>query len=195
MKALFLLFLLPTLAFAKLGAGGVRALETLRGTYADPAPVDWGRGTYGVREFTFKNGRWTLSFVLALDSAMKAEVFSFRTYGSYKVIGKSATIPGAFDAIFFEDKKFLTLLTPSPDLARNFGLSTCSLRPGEEKDISDTGCALWKPVELCNEDHELLALDGDGQLYFGIRPEDNDMCTSNKRPTRLNVPVTKKGDL
>jgi hypothetical protein len=118
-------------------------------------------------------------------------VFEFRTSGSYEVLRPSGAVPGAFDALFREEIKELTLLTPDPGLAKAFGLAGCGLEPGVRTDISEKGCALWKPVAACGEDHDLLALDRDDRLYFGVRPADNDMCTANRRPTRLLPPVVR----
>lgn len=167
------------------------SLQNLSGTYKDPKPVDWGRGTYGTREFTFSKGKWTLNFILALDPEMKNQVFVFRTKGTYKVLDKSATVPNAFNALFLEDKKYVTLKTNDVQLAQGFGLAACGFTKDVEKDISVTGCSLWKPVKECNEDHDLLSLDKEGRLYFGVRPPDNNMCSADKRPTQLNVPVVK----
>jgi hypothetical protein len=168
-----------------------KLLENLNGTYADKQGVDWGRGTFGTRVFTFNKGKWTLDFTLALDPAMKMKVFRFRTVGSYKVLEASSNVPNAFNALFLEDKKFVTLNTDDQKLAHAFGLASCGFVKDVEKDISESGCSLWKPVKECNEDHDLLALDKDGNLYFGLRPDDNNMCTADRRPTKLNVPVVK----
>lgn len=167
-------------------------LENLNGTYKDRKAVDWGRGTYGAREFTFNKGKWTLSFVLSLDPEMKNQVFIFRTEGEYKVLEPSATVPDAYNTLFIEKKKFVTLKTADTKLAQAFGLSSCGLIQNREKDISQTGCSLWKSVKECNEDHDLLSLDKDGKLYFGLRPQDNDMCSADKRPTQLYIPVEKQ---
>jgi hypothetical protein len=168
-----------------------QSLQNLSGTYKDTAPVDWGRGTFGTREFTFSKGKWTLSFILALDPEMKNQVFVFRAVGTYKVLDKSTAVTGAYNALFVEDKKFVTLKTADEKLAQGFGLAQCGFTKDVERDISVTGCSLWKPVRECNEDHDLLSLDKEGKLYFGMRPPDNDMCSAGKRPTKLNVPVVK----
>jgi hypothetical protein len=168
-----------------------KLLQNLNGTYRDPKAVDWGRGTFGIREFTFNKGRWTLNFVLALDPEMKNPVFVFRTIGSYRVLDKSKSVKDAYDALFLEDKKFVTLKTADENLAKAFGLASCGLQKDVEKDISLEGCSLWKPVAVCNEDHDLLSLDKEGNLYFGQRPADNDMCTADKRPSALTVAVVK----
>lgn len=169
-----------------------KALQNLSGTYKDPKAADWGRGSFGTREFTFDKGRWTLKFVLALDSEMKNQVFVFRTIGTYQVLEKSNKVANAYNALFLEEKKFVTLKTADEKLAQAFGLSQCGFVKDEEKDVSITGCSLWKPVKECNEDHDLLSLDKKGRLYFGLRPPDNNMCSADRRPTALNVPVTKQ---
>lgn len=168
-----------------------KALKNLSGTYADPKGVDWGSGTFGTREFTFDKGKWTLKFILALDPEMKNEVFIFRTVGTYKVLNKSKTVANAYNAVFIEDKKFVTLKTGDPNLIQGFGFAPCNFTKDVEKDISETGCSLWKSVKDCKQDYDLLSLGEDGKLYFGLRPADNDMCTADKRPTKLYVPVMK----
>jgi hypothetical protein len=166
------------------------ALSTLSGTYASTAVEAW-YGAFGTREFTFGQGRWALRFVLALDPAMKAKVFEFRTQGPYYVGQASKTVPGAFEALFIEDAKFVTLKASDVQLIKAFGLAECGLRADVEKDISVQGCAGWKPVAVCKEDHDLLALTDAGGLQFGERPKDNDMCTPAKRPQALLPPVLK----
>lgn len=183
---------LAGMAQAQTSQNTKKTLETLSGSYVDPKGVDWGRGTFGTREFSFKDGKWTLTFVLAFDPEMKNQIFVFRTFGNYKVIEPSKTVKGAYNAIFYEDKKFVTLKNDDPNLVEGFGFKDCMLKKDQEKDISISGCSLWKPVAVCNEDHELLSIDASGKLYFGIRPPDNDMCTADKRPTALNVAVVKK---
>lgn len=168
-----------------------KKLQNLSGTYKDPKGVNWGRGTYGTREFTFDKGKWTLNFVLALDPEMKNQVFVFRTAGTYKVLDKSTSVKDAYNALFLEDKKFVTIKTADQNLLTAFGLAPCGFVKDVEKDISITGCSLWKPVSECNEDHDLLYLDKEGKLYFGVRPPDNNMCTADKRPTQLYLPVVK----
>jgi len=168
-----------------------QALENLNGTYVDQQGVDWGQGTFGKREFTFENGKWSLKFTLAFDPQMKNQIFIFRTVGTYSVLDKSKSVNDAYNALFIEDKKFVTLKTDIPDVIQGFGFSSCDLTKDVEKDISQSGCSLWKSVADCSEDHDLLKLDIDGKLYFGVRPPDNDMCTADKRPKSLTPAVVK----
>ena len=180
-------FALCAIAAAPAGAGGPearQALERLAGTYASRAPEPW-YGAWGTREFGFRDSSWTLIFTLALDPGMQRPVFRFRTGGPYELRAASATVPGAFDAVFFEDSKHVTLLAEDPALAQAFGLAGCGLVPGREKDVSVEGCANWRPVAQCREDHDLLALGADGGLHFGRRPRDNDMCSAERRPSEL----------
>jgi len=165
-------------------------LQNLSGTYMDLTPYAYG-DAFGQRTFTFEEGKWTLTFTLGLDPELKMPVFEFRTVGTYEVLEKSEVVPEAFEALFLEDKKYLTLQTDNPELIQAFGLGACGLIPFEEADISDSGCALWPSVQECNEDHDLLSLDAEGLLYFGVRPADNNMCTADRRPTALTPPVTK----
>jgi hypothetical protein len=168
------------------------AIAALNGTWASPASEDWGRGTFGTRSFTFADGTWSLDFALALDPGMNAKVFEFHTTGTYDVLAPSATVPGAFDMLFREEIKAVTLRATDPGLIEAFGLAGCNLTPDVKTDISATGCAIWKPVAECGVDHDLLALDADQNLYFGVRPADNDMCTPDKRPTALLPAVVKQ---
>lgn len=166
-------------------------LENLSGTYSDQQAYAYGEA-FGQRIFTFDESQWTLRFTLALDPKLEFPVFEFRTFGTYEVLAPSQIVPGAYNAIFFENKKFLTLKTDQPELVNAFGFGNCQLEKDIEKDISETGCALWAAVAECNADHDLLKLDAQGQLYFGQRPADNNMCTADHRPTQLTPPVTKQ---
>lgn len=166
------------------------ALENLSGTYSDPAPYAYGKA-WGKRVFTFSKGRWTLLFTLGLDPDLKAQVFTFRTEGTYKVLDPSAVVKDAYNAVFYEEHKWLTLKTGDPGLIQAFGFSACNLVKDVETDVSPTGCSAWKSVSDCPGDYDLLALDKSGKLYFGERPADNDMCTPEKRPTKLTPPVVK----
>jgi hypothetical protein len=175
----------PTLA--EPGFADAATLQSLRGTFVSTAPEPW-YGGFGTREFILADGQWSLIFTHALDPAMTQRTFRFRTGGPYRITGPSAAVAGAHEATFHEDWKHLTLLTGNPDLIAGMGMADCGLTVNLEADISATGCAGWKPVADCGRDHDLLALDAAG-LHFGQRPADNDMCTPERRPTSLLMPV------
>jgi hypothetical protein len=185
-----MLALTGSAAAAQEGFATREALQALDGTYASSAPEKWYGGT-GTRRFDFKEGRWSLIFTHALDPKMARQTFRFRTEGPFEIGVASAKVAGAFDAVFYEDVKHVTLLTDDPKIIQAFGFADCGLKLNVEVDISKTGCAGWKPVSQCREDHDLVALDARG-LYFGVRPRDNDMCTPDKRPTALLEPVVRQ---
>ena len=165
-------------------------LENLSGTYADAKPYAYGQA-WGKRVFTFDKGKWTLNFTLALDPEMKMQVFQFRTLGTYKVQDKSSKVADSYNAVFYEEKKLLTLKTSDENLIKAFGFAPCNMIKDVEQDVSGKGCPGWKSVAECPADNDLLSLDKDGKLYFGNRPQDNDMCSPEKRPTSLTPPVIK----
>ena len=165
-------------------------LAALTGTFVSKAPEPW-YGGYGKREFVFSEGRWQLTFTHALDRAMTQRIFQFRAGGGYEV-GAPAAVPGAHETVFEEAWKHVTLYLTDPGLIAAFGMAVCGLIPNLETDISKTGCANWKPVAECDQDHDLLALSAEG-LHFGVRPADNDMCTPDRRPTALLPAVVRFG--
>jgi hypothetical protein len=168
-----------------------KKLQNLSGTYSDAQPYNYGKA-WGNRVFTFNKGKWTLVFTLALDPEMKMQVFQFRTFGTYKVQEKSSKVANAYNALFLEEKKFVTLKTGDENLIKAFGFAPCNMTKDVEQDISAKGCSGWKSVADCPGDNDLLSLDKNGKLYFGNRPADNDMCSPEKRPTSLTPPVIKK---
>jgi hypothetical protein len=183
MNPLAPLFALALALPAAAETAGRDALQALHGTWISPAAEPW-YGGFGTREFVFADGRWSLIFTHALDPAMTQRTFQFRTGGAYRVGEPAAAVPGAFATVFDEDWKRVTLLTDVPQIVQAMGMAGCGLTVNLEADISTTGCAGWKPVAACGQDHDLLALSAEG-LHFGVRPADNDMCTPDKTPTAL----------
>ena len=64
---------------------------------------------------------------------------------------------------------------------------------GAKQDLLAGGCAELgaRPVAQCASDNDVVKVDGD-RLWFGQRPADNDMCSSEKRPQALGAtPVTR----
>ena len=167
-------------------------LATLSGTFASPAPEPWGDQVWATREFHFDRGTWSLRFELGLDPQLSRKVFRFRTEGTYDLLAPSSVVAHAYEAVFHEERKLVTLLTDDPALAQGFGLSGCGLEVGVERDVSVEGCALWKPVAVCGDDHDLLAHQKPDRVFFGVRPADNDMCTPDRRPRALLPAVVRR---
>ena len=170
-------------AAAQEGWAAPDELASLSGTYHSAAPEPW-YGGFGTREFVLNDSRWSLTFIHALDPGMTMRTFQFRTGGAYAVGEPSDAVAGAYRTVFDEDWKHLTLLTPDPQVAAGMGMAECGLTVNLEADISETGCAAWRPVAACGQDHDLFAMDTTG-VHFGVRPADNDMCSQDKTPTAL----------
>lgn len=195
MKKLILTCLIATLAvtisaFIRKPQDLKYRLEHLSGTYEDLKPYNYGKA-WGKRVFTFDKGKWTLLFTLSLDPEFKMQVFQFRTFGTYKVQDKSTKVADTYNALFYEEKKLLTLKTSDENLIKAFGFAPCNMITDIEQDVSEKGCSGWKSVAECSGDYDILSLDKEGELYFGSRPADNDMCSPEKRPTSLTPPVVK----
>lgn len=150
------------------------------------APEAW-YGGFGTREFTFAHGQWHLIFAHALDPATTMRTFQFRTGGPFEIGQPSEAVEGAFHGIFREDWKHVTLLTDNPEIVAGMGMADCGLTYNLETDISESGCAAWRPVAECGEDHDLFAVDATG-VYFGVRLADNDMCSADKT-ARARLPI------
>ncbi|MEO1254674.1 MAG: hypothetical protein AAFY41_07300, partial [Bacteroidota bacterium] len=166
-------------------------LENLSGTYMDEVPYAYGEA-FGQRIFTFDEGKWTLFFTLWLDNNRTQPVFQFRTVGAYQVEDKSTAVEGAYNAVFHYERKYVTLKTDNQEVIEAFGLANCGLLKDIERDITTEGCAIWRPVAVCDKDFTLLSLDSQSLLYFSERPADNDLCTVDKRPTALFLIGVKK---
>ena len=174
-------------ASADTGWATREALQSLSGTYVSSGVEEW-YGGFGTREFVFNRGTWSLIFTHALDRGMTQRTFQFRTGGSYEVGRASSAVRGAFHGVFNENWKHVTLLSDHPQIIARLGMADCNLSVNLEADISRTGCAAWRPVSECGQDHDLFAMDSRG-VYFGVRPRDNNMCTPDRTPTVLLAPV------
>ncbi|MCU4652695.1 hypothetical protein N8I71_07620 [Roseibacterium sp. SDUM158016] len=161
-------------------------LQSVHGTFRSAEAEPW-YGGFGTREFTFADGRWQLIFTHALDPDMIMRTFQFRTGGPFEIGAPSEAVAGAFNGVFHEDWKHVTLLIDNPEIVAAMGMAECGLTFNLETDVSETGCAAWAPVADCGQDHDLFAMDETG-VYFGVRPADNDMCTPDRTPTAL-LPV------
>jgi hypothetical protein len=124
-------------------SAGADALRALHGTFVSPAVEEW-YGGFGTREFVFADGQWSLIFTHALDPQMTRAPSSSAPAAPI-AWGPSPAVDGAFHTVFDEDWKHLTLLTAVPEIVAGMGMADCGLTPNLEADISDTGCAAWRP--------------------------------------------------
>jgi hypothetical protein len=182
--SLLLLVLTNTLHAQKL-------YKKISGQWESTQIEDLGNKTYGWRSFTFDGDKWEIQFTLYLDSEKQTPVFMFRGVGNYKVEKASQIVAGAKNAIFYFDKKYVTLLTNNADVAKGFGFDACMLDVGKEKDITETGCSFLPSKANYGQEFDLIAIKSK-KLFLGARPADGNMGTVDKRPTALGLPLQRK---
>lgn len=182
-------FLVMAVAFS-INASAQKTPE-LKGNYKSEKAEDLGNTNYGIREFTFSKDKWSINFTMFMDEAMTMPIFTFKAIGTYKIEGESEKVKGASNVIFYFDQKFVTLKTDNADVIKGFGFTSCNLTKGKETDITDSGCSFLVSKAVCGQEFDLVQLK-DGKLYVGARPADGNMCTIDKRPTALALPLIKK---
>jgi hypothetical protein len=165
--------------------------KEISGQWESVQTEELGNQTYGWRCFKFDDNRWEVQFTLYLDNERKNPVFMFRGVGVFKIEGASENVSGANNAIFYFDKKYVTLLTNNPEIIKGFGFDACMLELGKEKDITETGCSFLPNKANYGQEYDLVALK-ENKLYFGARPADGNMGTVDKRPTTLGLPLQNK---
>jgi hypothetical protein len=165
--------------------------KKISGQWESTQIEDLGNKTYGWRSFKFEGDKWEIQFTLYLDKEKQTPVFMFRGVGNYKVEKASQNVARAKNAIFYFDKKFVTLLTNNADVIKGFGFDACMLEVGKEKDITETGCSFLPSKANYGQEFDLIALK-DKKLYLGARPSDGNMGTVDKRPTTLGLPLQRR---
>lgn len=161
------------------------------GEWKSVASENLGNGSFATRYFNLEDEKWEIKFTLFLDRLQENPVFVFRAVGKYEVQGTSEKVEGADNAIFGFDNKYITLLTDDEEIIKNFGFADCNLEKDVEKDISKDGCSFLVSNEVCGQEYDLLKLDN-GQLFFGMRPTEGDMCIEENRPTVLFYPLKRR---
>jgi hypothetical protein len=156
-----------------------------------PQPQADGTTQYARLDFDLSPDTWTLDYQLHGDAACTARLVGVRIEGPYEVGGPAPGLEDTFQARFGFAKK---TITPYVDglvgALAAMGCGSSAWQLGQPQDVLEAGCAAFGqyPVSRCAADYDLVKLDAEG-LHFGARPADNDMCTPEKRPTRLNPSV------
>ncbi len=160
----------------------------ISGSWQSEKAENAGNGSFGWREFDITDDSWEVRFTMYGDEGKTLPVFRFRGVGPYEIQAASAVVAGANDAIFRFSHKYVTLLTDHAETIAKLGFSACGLEPGVEMDISDTGCSFLVSVQACAQEYDLVKVEN-GRFYLGARPADGNMCTEERRPTSLNLPL------
>lgn len=146
-------------------------------------------------DFDISRSTWSVDYTVFADAACSAKFITVRIEGPYELGAASTSVVGAFDAKFGFAKKSVTphLAAAADFLASANGCGAAGFTPGQETDISASGCPGLgqRPIAACSADYDIARLEGD-VLTFGARPTDNDMCTPDKRPTSLSEVSSKR---
>jgi hypothetical protein len=157
------------------------------------ACVDPGNGQAFRLLFDLTETTWNLAYEAFADAACATPSLTVQIAGGYELGEASAAVAGAREGRFdFATKT----VTPHNAGVADFLTQACGragFAAGAAADITG-GCAGLGayPVAECPSDHDIVQLDADGALHFGARPQDNNMCTPDKRPTALGVPLTRR---
>lgn len=156
------------------------------GDWRSVAPEQNNIGQYATREFRFTLSRWEMIYTLATDIEMKKPIFIFRTEGPFTIEAASSKLPGAYNAQFRFSKKFINVKTKDRRLAKVFKFDDCKLVVGKEADVTDKGCSFVPKIEECAQEFDVVKIEGNN-LYLGARPQDNNICTVDRRPEALGL--------
>jgi len=157
------------------------------------ACVDPGNGQAFRLLFDLTETTWSLAYEAFGDAVCATPSLTVQIDGGYALGNASAVVDGAREGRFDFARK---TVTPHSAGAADFLTQACG-RPGfvagEAADITG-GCAGLGayPVAECPSDHDIVLLDDTGSLHFGARPQDNNMCTPEKRPTATGLPLTRR---
>ena len=149
-----------------------------------PSPQADGTKLYNTLDFHNTADRWQVAYTVFGDSECTRRLFTVGIDGSYE-IGGAAAIAGAREASFHFDHKTITpAIQPIADALN----AKCGggFAVGSARDVYEHGCAEFGqyPRTACQADYDLVWRN-DGELRFGKRPADNNMCTADRRPTTL----------
>jgi hypothetical protein len=157
------------------------------------ACVDPGNGQAFRLAFDLTETTWNLAYEAFADAACASPSLTVHIDGGYALGDGSGVVAGAREGRFDFAKK---TVTPHNAGVADFLAQACG-RPGfvagEAADILG-GCAGLGayPVADCPSDHDIVLLDDSGALHFGARPQDNNMCTPDKRPVAAGLALTRR---
>ena len=166
----------------------------LVGTWATTCfPSPKGEGN---KKLVFKmtEGEWDLDYMAFNDDACSVQFLTVNIKGTYSLEGASPVEDGAREATFgFASKTVTGHMEDALDVI-NGACVVEGTAVGTPLDIAG-GCAGLGayPIAECTADHNIVKLV-DGVLHFGVRPQDNNICTADKRPTSFEggAQVTKE---
>lgn len=163
------------------------------GCVAMPGPD--GSASYVRLDFDISAELWALDFQRFGDEACSQKLLTVHLDGPYEVSTPSTTVTGAYNGQFrFSTKAVTPHAQPLVDMLNGAQCGPGNWKIDQAQDVYDAGCPALGlyPRSECTADYDLVLVDGN-KLQFGVRPEDNNMCSEERRPTSLNpMAMTRK---
>ena len=157
------------------------------------ACTDPGNGQAFLLMFDLTETTWALDYEAFSDAACAVPSITVHIEGGYELGVASTAVPGGREGRFDFGKK---TVKPHTAGAAGFLAQACGregFAAGTAYDIS-AGCPGLGayPMSACPSDHDVVLLDEQGKLHFGLRPQDNNMCTPDKRPTARGPTLSRR---
>jgi len=147
-------------------------------------PDERGDNQYRRREISFTPERWNFFATFFGDASCTVPLFTARIEGPYRLGALIAS--GATEAdLYFERLHFTALNRQAAEALNRLRCGDGNFQVGIEQDTSKTGC-VFPPTREYPLEYDLVQLK-DGLLYFGERPEENNMNRLENRPKVVNA--------
>lgn len=152
-----------------------------------------GTDGFGKLDFDLQAATWGVDLTFFADDGCASKVGTVHMDGPYVIERASTVLPGAYEARFDFGRRTVTAHVDG--FIAFLQSMSCGKAPyavGVAQDILDAGCPSmgFQPRATCPSDFDVVFVNG-SSLQFGQRPNDNNMCTVDKRPKALGAPLTK----
>jgi Adenomatosis polyposis coli down-regulated 1 len=136
--------------------------------------------------FIFLDHDWALEFVQFADDQCARPTMKAFFAGQYEITQRSAVVAGANDATFGFSHKVVTFYDESLLAEANRGVCGPRMwKHGQPNDVSATGCLWVTPVSACQQEFDLVKIEGN-RLFLGERPQPGrDLCREDRRAQQL----------
>ncbi len=165
-------------------------------TSRSPEPVRNAQGSkqYLVREFSFKENRWSIEFRIYADRSLSQLLLVGNNSGFYEVKNRRLK-DGSFPAEFQFDER---LLTPANEILADVltaaGCGSDQWQVNETQSVGEKGCEPFRVYSIpeCVKEYDIVRFNA-GMLYLGSRPEDGFLCDPANRPETVSeYPLVQK---
>lgn len=203
LSAQFALIVLSVVVPGSLANAQERSVPQINGDWAsstcETRPAGNGKQLYLKRDFREGAAFASATLLFYSDAACTLPTFTLVIDGPYTLGQPSSAVPGAIEAIFsFTSASLAPHTAAAVSLLDSAAPGTCGAHAWEINALQDIygtgGCSvLGVNFQTCSREYDLVKLDADRDLlYFGARPSDGGgLCTPQRRPTALQVPLTR----